>query len=201
MQLVKQVGWLVLVVVLAHVVAGPQQAVGQTPAPNRAGYPRRAPEVTVVNSAEDPVPVSGSVRISSSARAPLFVQAVDLSEPYLLEAAQTPPADQDVATLAFDIPAGKRLVVETVTVRADVPPGQAVRTFLRAAGTYHALTIESQGVINGFDRRHGTHPIRLRVDGRGSQPEMLLDVERPTGSGGTWFVGGSIAGYLVPLPS
>jgi hypothetical protein len=95
------------------------------------------PDVTVINTQTNPVPVSvinfptgtNTVNVSSSTNAPLLVRDVDN------------PARQPVVRLADDVnvlvgetqafkqmytvPAGKRLVIEFVSVRTFVlPPGQ-----------------------------------------------------------------------------
>jgi hypothetical protein len=96
------------------------------------------PDVRVVNTQTNPVPVSvinfptgtNTVNVSSSTNAPLLVRDVDN------------PARQHVVRLAvqlnilvgetqagglmYTVPAGKRLVIEFVSVRTFVDPGQKV---------------------------------------------------------------------------
>jgi hypothetical protein len=100
--------------------------------------------------------------------------------------------------LRFDVPTGKRLVIESVTVRATVPPGQRARVFFHTNKPLSAgmLTVEPQGVINGFEQLFGTHPIKVRVDDSGSTHDVIFAIERSSGAG-DWTIHASVYGFLV----
>src|SRR5262245_20612929 len=77
-------------------------------------------DVIVVNPPAKPVPVTGAVEVVNDA---LYVPYIRLGSANLAVGSQ-------IGEVMFDIPDGKRLVVEAVSVQASVPAGQRVRVFL-----------------------------------------------------------------------
>lgn len=145
------------------------------------------PETVVVeNAASDPVPVAVQTEVTTrSADNPAF-------HPY--EDSKTGSFDGNSGEVTFQIPAGKRLVVELVTVEAYVPSGQrATRAYI---GLNHRLTLDPQGTESVFDLFAGTHSMRLYI---GPNQNFSVHVYRNSSAGtGTYFV--TVSGYLVDLP-
>jgi hypothetical protein len=104
----------------------------------------------------------------------------------------------------FDVPAGKRLVVEVVTLELFHNPTEGFFV------TLNTITPEGNAVVSTplsfitrpFNSTHsvstGVHPITVRVDGRtGSSSELSFELIRTAG-GGSFTV--SVRGYLVDIP-
>ena len=103
----------------------------------------------------------------------------------------------------FYIPAGKRLVIETVTVEAAVPAGQKVLVRLEVPN-FLSLAVQSQGVFSDasdtLEHFVGTHPVKVRVDSPADPTQPAFTITAFRGSaGGTGFFYASVAGYLVDL--
>jgi hypothetical protein len=107
-------------------------------------------------------------------------------------------------TITFDVPAGKRLVIELVTIGGTLSSGNALATAAIStrqpdgSTVKHDLTIPPL-FINSSGRPEYTitHPLRLYAEpGSGS---VSIRVARQ-GLGDTFSVGASISGYLVDLP-
>jgi hypothetical protein len=99
----------------------------------------------------------------------------------------------------FDVPVGKRLVIETVTVQFGLPSGEPGVTELltevngRVIGLRY-LTLQSQG--EGL--LQGTFPIKIRVDGTPAAGEVqIVFARRSPSPSGLDVVGASVDGYLV----
>jgi hypothetical protein len=192
------------------------QGKGQPPGPN----------VTVVNTFQNPVPVVGQVmlapggkvgidpaanivQVASTPAAPLLIQ--DLGSGRLAadrygDGRERAIDDGEIGeSLAFDIPEGKCLVIETVTVRARLPPGQAAEVeLLYWAGLalqVRHLSVESQGVIDGRVHLIGTHPIRILADDS-DNPNFDFDLRidaRRSAVAGSGFLSAGVSGYLMDL--
>ena len=100
----------------------------------------------------------------------------------------------------FDVPNGKRLVIESVTVEIDLPSGQRAAVFMqvREPLTDGILTVQSQGVFGGTEALAGTHPIKVRVNGSTATDEVVISVQR-NASAGLWIIEAGLYGYLVDL--
>jgi hypothetical protein len=172
-----------------------------------------SPTVKVGNTPADPIPVSGN--LSAMLAGPLQAQQSGswnvsvLSEqtyaPYI-ETEIVFLADGDQAALCnFDVPAGQRLIVETVTFSATTQLGQRVRAVIsisKPGGLLSSLSLasQSQETAGGLEVRTGTHPITIWVDSLpGSSSEVSLVVQRSPGTGEA-VVSGAVSGHLVPLP-
>jgi hypothetical protein len=70
--------------------------------------------------------------------------------------------------VTFDIPDGKRLVMEAVPVQASVPAGQRVRVFLDVllgiGPVLSVLPVQSPGPILGSEYYVANQPFKLRKD-------------------------------------
>jgi hypothetical protein len=106
--------------------------------------------------------------------------------------------------IPFDVPFGKRLVVEGITVVARVGIGQKALVHGRVSGTAGGfagieITMKYQGTFNDRDVFSATVPLTLRVDGTVATDELGFVMERNAG-GGPAFVSVSVFGYLVDSP-
>ena len=155
------------------------------------------PKVTVTNPATNPVPVS-IVNSLSSTNAPVLVRDVDKS-------ARTPFAQDRAVTLtngqAFseaDLltpPSGKQAVIETVTVFAELPPGQTPVAIIRAGGLQYFLLLTRQGSLGGKDLYICTFPIRLYHENGPARVSLGRDPD--SGDANGTF---SVAGYFEDAP-
>jgi hypothetical protein len=97
------------------------------------------------------------------------------------------------------VPAGKHLVVETVSVQVDVTPlGSQLEAFVnftcggKSVQLFVPLTFAYGQPSNGYDTYVALQAVRLYVD-----PGTVVSVTTysPTGSTGTLFV--TVSGYLI----
>src|SRR4051794_30405716 len=127
--------------------------------PLRAAPPDR--EVKVVNTAADAVPIAvqgtPSVTVGNTAAHPLPMRSQD--EPALQPVQRTElflfASGQQIKDQAlFTVPAGKRLVIEEASVRAQLFTGVSqAMVFLRSAGgglAAHYVPLTAVGVVDGF---------------------------------------------------
>lgn len=163
-------------------------------------------KVVVTNTSDNPVPVRGTVNVSG----PLVggdpvpvtgsVDVTDNREPFEIRVDLNLPAGQPFGNEAFEVPAGKRLVVEFVAARATVPNGQ---TPLLGANTQNGalgfpIPVDLQGVGNGNAFYNGSMDT-LDFAGSGF---YLLGLERQNPGGGPVTGSASasfyVSGYLIP---
>ena len=103
--------------------------------------------------------------------------------------------------LRFDIPDGKRLIIESIMVRVRVPAGQDAFVSIHAPFGVTApifLGAQSQDFA-GIKYLVGTHPVKLRVDSLGTgegQPDFAFSVNRNNSVGAGEFLV-AVYGYLV----
>jgi hypothetical protein len=123
--------------------------------------------------------------------------------PYIRLDSASLSAGTQIGEVPFDIPDGKRLVVEAVSVQASVPAGQRVRVFLDVlegiSPVLSVLPVQSTGPILGTEYYVANQPFKLRRDAiPGSTDEIRVRVFRdsPTGEAGLLV---TIHGYLVDL--
>lgn len=202
--------------VVATALAWPALALGAPQDPPSA-------PVTVVNKPANPVPVSGTLNVANTPDNPLAVsgninvtnsilnvEALNdqLSVPYFHTRSSSFAGGDSPQFLSFDIPTGKRLIVENITVRAalnttsNLVAGFQYQSAQTGSETGY-LSLQAQGPITGSfgDTTYwlvGTHPVKVRLDAvEGKTDELSIFLQRGV-VGGTWNV--SVAGYLVPLP-
>ena len=154
--------------------------------------------VIVENTAANPVPVNVQHQVTTKdADNPAF-------QPFAKYVADVPAFPGPNDTVTFDVPAGKRLVIELVTINGTLSSGNTlavviIKTLQPDGSTVtHHLTIPPLGKdINGRPTYCLTHPLRLYAEpGVGS---VSIFVARD-GDGSTFSVGASISGYLVDIP-
>jgi hypothetical protein len=172
---------LAVLAVSALVIAASFSPIIAAPPPVNIAQPV---EVVVKNAVE----VQGSVETLNDA----------FYEPY--RAFKTASTSGLNTGVQFDIPAGKRLVIETITLSISVLPGQKAAAYLQVTNELPPfyLTVESQGVFFEREQFAGTHPVKLRIDGPESGSAFTIGVARTT-VGENMSIVASVAGYLVPL--
>ena len=127
-----------------------------------------------------------------------------LNEPYAKSFTTHFSPGQSAAVLRFDIPDGRRLIVESIMIRVRAPSGQKALVGMHApmgAATAY-LSVQSQGVVAGSEHLVGTHPVQLRVNSVGNgeaQADFAFSMER-SGDAGAGEFQVAVYGYLVPLP-
>ena len=138
-------------------------------------------DVIVVNTPAQPVPVTGTVKVTGTSAVEVVNDA--LNEPYIKLASVSLSDGTLLGQVTFDIPDGKRLVIETVSVQAAVPSGQKVRVFLDVTegigSLLGVLPVQSPGPILGVEYFVANLPFKLRKD---AIPGAHRRDRRPNGS-------------------
>ena len=142
-----------------------------------AGQQRGSAPVTVVNGADQPVPVTGAVTatlsnpltatVSNSSLTPLFVRDVGPSQPFQRSFQFV---EDTLACVA--VPANKRMVIELVTLNfrghdSETFIGMSLRTTVAAQAVAHALSLQRYPNTNiGNDESFlvATHVLRAYAD-------------------------------------
>lgn len=152
-------------------------------------------DVIVVNTPAAPVPVTGTVEVANDA----------LYEPYIKTAFFELVDGVRFGEVTFDVPDGKRLILETVAVQASVPEGQKVRVSLQsqvnpAINKYVQawLPVQSPGPILGVEYYIANRPVKLRQDPFFGTDEISVIMLRDL-SVGTAGLSVTVFGYLVNL--
>lgn len=135
-----------------------------------------------------PVEVQGTVDVLNDA----------LRTPFRHTEVVSLPDGTFARTGAVTLPAGKRLVIETVVASASLPGGQNAVAAVSIPGGHNAyLSLQSHGNFGGNTFFVGTHPITLRID-TVQTPTINLDTGRSAGAGtGTFRV--SVFGYTEDI--
>ena len=142
-----------------------------------------------------PVEVQGAVEIGNDA----------LKTPYFRTLVANFPTNQQDATLTFPaIPAGKRLVVESFSVRAVVPTGQSAAGWMAIEGLTTSIPGARVYMIMQLQATPGdsavyfaTHPVTLRIDPAKHKLQAIGFRSGFTGAGS--FAEANITGYLEDL--
>jgi hypothetical protein len=158
-------------------------------------------------------PASNTVKIDSAN--PVAVRDVDNSarEPFAARFS----APFSIGTIGIGVgpqaaivPAGRRFVIEHVSVFVELPAGQKVSwvevttiaatngggTDIRPGGF---VPTSFQATSGGFDTFVGSEAMKLYADGGTYQPEILVNVQRDT-AGAAGLVVAEVSGYLVATP-
>jgi hypothetical protein len=161
-------------------------------ASSSAGFGAGGPTVTV---AGQPIEIQGVVATMDDA----------LRQPFLNTTVVGVPEGEPGGSIFFDVPEGKRLIVETVTFRVSAAADVAVDVQIFAVGigglsNPSYLSYQTTPSPSGASAVHtGTHPIKMRVDYRpGHTDEIELEVSRGPSTGGCVLTA-SILGYLVDI--
>jgi len=143
------------------------------------------------------VTVEGDVTVSEPVAIEGVVQVLNdtLYEPYVVY--QTTEGSVDSPTVYFDIPDGKRLIIETIAYQASLPAGTSNRMFLQPLiGTSRPLiplVIQDRVDAGGY-YLVANIPFKIRIDSvEGSTQEVMIR----RGVGGDGTLGATICGYLV----
>lgn len=161
-------------------------------------------DVIVVNTPAKPVPVTGTVAVTGTSAVEVVNDA--LYEPYVKTAFFELVDGTALGEVAFDVPDGKRLILETVAVQAAVPSGQKVRVSLQAqvAPSLNPyvlgfLPVQSPGPILGYEYYIANQPFKLRQNPMiGSNAEIKVSMLRDSSVGDATLLA-TIYGYLVDL--
>jgi hypothetical protein len=179
---------LALAVPLQAAPAGRNVKVINTPAEAVPVAIQGTPSVTVGNTLADPVPTR---QADDPAR-----QAVQRTGLVIISA-----GDQIEEQTLYTVPAGKRLVIEEASVRAQLFAGVSqAMVFLRTHGGRlgaHYVPLKSIGVLNGFGTvLVGTELLRGYAD-PGTAVDVNITINTVGGDGGRFEV--TFTGHLVEL--
>ncbi len=146
------------------------------------------PNVTVDGSVNvaDPVTVEGVVEVLNDS----------LVEPFVVSLSSGNDA-VDAPTVYFDIPEGKRLIIETIAYQASLPKGESNRMFIQPLfGTQRQLiplVIQDRVDAGGY-YLIANIPFKMRLDSvEGRSDEVMIR----RGTGGLGTLQATICGYLV----
>jgi len=153
--------------------------------------------VTVTGSAE----VNGTIAATQSGTWNVFVRDADAMarEPFQREFGCG--ADEGCAT-SFTVPAGKRLELEFISVRADVPQGNHALIEMQVSQhglkVFHHIALTPQGFVgislggSPSDEFVGTHQVRIYAD-----PGSQVDVVLQSSPAGAVELEGAVSGHLI----
>ena len=160
--------------------------------------------VNVVNTSSEPVPVTGTINVGNFGSSPLPVRDVDngrqpfhVTDTILIAIGE----DNDSKTV-FTVPAGKRLIIETITARAvlegvDTPNIIDVLTTVGNKLAFHELLVTKQGqTLTGGSAFVGTHYVRAYAD-PGTDVVFRFSRSDITKDGAAAV---TISGYFVDVP-
>lgn len=162
-----------------------------------------AQRVIVNNTAANPVPVTAQNALPVTVQNAVATTAAD-NPAFHAFARSSQHADVTGGNdnIDFDVPAGKILVIELMTLQINLPEGQEpsrVEVEVKTNGSLveHKLSVALQR-STGASVYEATHPLRLYADpGTGS---IQFAFSRSNNSDTfTWWA--SIAGYLVDAPA
>lgn len=152
-------------------------------------------DVRVINSTLEPVPIVGTVTVSNANANTL--QPFQAS----VNSTQTTPSNVSTATLAT-VPAGKRLVIEFVTMTAQVPQGQHAEIMEittstdPVGGVSHQLLIVPQpDAVIGDALFRSSQEVKLYANA-GTQVQVLW---RRNSNLGTATFSATLSGHLVDM--
>jgi len=195
---------LLLAVVLVAVCAALGGTVLRAPL---AAAAKPVTDVFVDNTADSPIPVQQQGTATVSIEGTPTVSVADSREPFQKGLNGFLSGSTFSDTEAFTVPAGKRLVVQYVSVSAAVPPDEGVLVGFQADQEIGTIPLESGGLqktsAGDFVQWAGGQPLVAYV-GSGKQFSVTLDRESSTTTGttggGTAFISAFVSGYLVPSP-
>jgi hypothetical protein len=119
-------------------------------------------------------------------------------QPFLLSREQELPRGSRSSEIAMAVPRGKRLVIESVSARADIDRGGTVRITLRSQSFTTPLALATQPSAAGRHELIGNHPLTIRITGNNSTSDLRLRIERDSAAVlTTWSI--AISGYYVDL--
>jgi hypothetical protein len=149
--------------------------------------------------------VTGPVRVSNRSKEPLAVE--DVNEPsarpvqagFDLDLAENTTG---VSRIVFNVPEGKRLVIETVAFSVLVPSGQFARASVSATNPQadpltfsYAVPVQSEGTFSGRIVYTGLEQLRIYVE---PGEQVIVSVSR-SGTTGEADARGAVSGHLVDV--
>jgi hypothetical protein len=178
--LIAVTGPIAVALLLALVSAPPAftQTGGRVQSPTKPLTPGPPPQPVLVTNT--PLPT----RILNGPNEPVPVSVQGVSDPQPFQQQQLELTEFDSLTLSFDIPAGKRLFIETVMVSATVPEGLGQRVSASIQGSFQgerffsSLAIPFMATLSGRDQFVGNHPIRLIADDQGGAQDLAIFFSR-----------------------
>lgn len=163
-----------------------------------AKQPKHGPvNVNVTNPISDPVPVTIQGHVTTH-NGDTAVQPYDQFDNTQIDNGLSG------STIAFNVPAGKRLVIESVTVYAALPSGENIwqvgmSTTNNNQSISHTIAVTPQGQDdNGLVRFSGTFALRSFSDAGPTSVTFIFSRNSTTGLG---FAGASLSGYLLDVPA
>lgn len=158
--------------------------------------------VNVTNSPSVTVTNTPSVSVANVAGNPVLVRNVDrgAGQPFSMPVVAVIPAGTTASSpIEFTVPAGKCLVIETVSLRVEATPGQEVLGAIafRSGGIYTDFFIPlSVTTLTGISFHQATQPIKVYAD---ASTPVWGYIRLNTNVSGT-VVRFSVSGYLVDVP-
>ena len=126
--------------------------------------------------------------------------ADDAKQPFQKMLVATLDGSEFNETVSFTVPAGKRLVIETVSANAAMPTGQkAIINVATVGGGQNGrawLALAEQGNVSGLDRYAVAQSLRMYAD---PLTTVAFQVVR-SGAASTASFNFSVAGYYVDAP-
>jgi hypothetical protein len=167
------------------------------------------PSVSIAGTPTVALAGTPSVAIASTPAAPVLVRNGDEPGRHAFQQAVDVHfgAGEPSGTSYFSIPAGKLLVVESVSAAIDLPPGQIPKVRLTAndnvpgASVTFSLAPTKLGGDQSFDKWEASHPLRIYQEG-GPFTVLAADCTRSTVDGtypGFVDCSFTISGYLIDL--
>jgi hypothetical protein len=146
-----------------------------------------------------------AVQVGNAINAPVPTISVnDGREPVQMRLTLNIATGSSQAQAEIEVPAGKRLVIEHASSRAQGPTGQGfiaqIQTSVFANEStrgVHWLVLHNQGTFSGIDVFTASQPMRVYADP--STPPVQFIVTRTTVVGSA-FAEVTLSGYLVDLP-
>jgi hypothetical protein len=144
-----------------------------------------------------------NVNVVNPTTAPVLVRDVDRDQqPFQEQASVSLSGSSGDSTLVFNVPSGKRLIIESVTASVTLDPGVtpadlAVITQGEDGAIFHNILVLKQGQsFAGKDVYMGTHYLRAYA-GPGTDVTVVFGRSSGNGSASAVF---TIVGYLVNVP-
>lgn len=171
--------------------------------------PAATPKVVVKNGTSNPVPVTVQDTVPVDVQNPVNTSATAADnpafQPYEQGNSITIASNSNGGNVDFDVPAGKRLVIESVTVISFFPIGQhlveaSFRTTLGSVLLFHTLVVHPQpddAVLNNAVSSASQLTRGYSDAGTGS---VRVFIRRDSASGSGASANVSVTGYLVDVP-
>jgi hypothetical protein len=150
------------------------------------------PNVNVTNSESNPVPVKGNINVSDPA-----TRAVS----YSCSNWCAVQSNVNCGCKITDVPAGKRLVIETISASADSFLDEiifaGIQTLLNGDTFYVGIPLTFLGRAGDFYIKRGTLSARLYADFAVDSPYFIVSHDGSTTAISIYI---SVSGYLVDMP-